>query len=127
MSGVTILRPLYVFVVWTGTNLFVRFKFLSCLTMKYLMLTWMIKFKVVKHMYLIYALLGDYFECSTVERRMLASLINSELGNLCNSYFPNYRPLKKKDLCLFETSGTDYLVTRFHIREYWVPHLRDSW
>ena len=61
MGGVAILRPLYAFVAWAGTNLFVRFKFLSYLAMKYFMLMWKIKFKVVKHMYLIYALRGNVF------------------------------------------------------------------
>jgi len=61
MRGVTILRPLYAFVIWTGTNLFVGFKFWSCLIVKYFMLMWMTKFKVVKYTYLIYALLGDVF------------------------------------------------------------------
>ena len=68
--------------------------------------------------------LVTYFESASVELRMVSYLINSELGSLCNSYFPNYRPLKKKGLSLSETSGTDYLVKRFHIREYWIPHLR---
>ena len=61
MSGVTILRPLYAFAFWTATNLFVPFKFWSCLNIKYIILMCMVRFKAVQNVYQIYALLGDVF------------------------------------------------------------------